>query len=419
MKKKSTMSAILVLLIMGFGCASCSGDGDEPRNPDRIEMSAESPREIIADCGGGMYTVTFTSENEWNAECDSDWMRVSQSFGNGGRVQLNIYTDPNTTYDERIGRIKITSGRSASSEILVTQPQKDAIVLSKHVYSLSYKAQDFSLTAGHNVAYDMKCDVDWISRADTRSFTEEKLIFKIEPNITTEQRTGVITFTSKDGAIEQNVRIEQQARKLNHIYKFKGALGLDIDHELIEEISIRVNAWPDTALVEKEYPDLKHFIDDNKILRDKNGSIVQCKHEWMTFSNYYHLPNCYLIRKTTGGWQQFKDVEFTTTVPCKNMTVSIYIRKRRPQPGFSKVLGVKVDAEISIDGGKRTKFDSDEDGAKKFIHDNQFFFGDAEAKGEFSVSNLEYNGEDRTYPFCYEYINSNRLTYVFPPGVIP
>lgn len=25
---------------------------------------------------------------------------------------------------------------------------------------------------------------------------------------------------------------------------------LDIDHELIEEISIRVNAWPDTALVD-------------------------------------------------------------------------------------------------------------------------------------------------------------------------
>ena len=94
--------------------------------------------------------------------------------------------------------------------VIVTQTQKDALVVAKDSYTIESDGGQIQIEVGHNVDFDIEISNDWITKAqNTRAFVTETLNFNIAKNPTTDNREGAIIFKSKDGALSQTVKVYQ------------------------------------------------------------------------------------------------------------------------------------------------------------------------------------------------------------------
>ena len=100
-----------------------------------------------------------------------------------------------------------------SSEIIIIQAPKDAIVIAKDTYNISNEEETIKIVVQHNVDFDIEISEnakDWISQTTTRALTETDLFFTIAANPGDSDRDGTITFISqKDQNCKQIVKIHQ------------------------------------------------------------------------------------------------------------------------------------------------------------------------------------------------------------------
>ena len=94
--------------------------------------------------------------------------------------------------------------------IVVTQKQKDALILSQQVYELPDVESVIELEVQANVSYETSISVDWIEPVTSRSLTKETLTFRVAANESTEQRSGTITV--KSGELEETVNVYQAGK---------------------------------------------------------------------------------------------------------------------------------------------------------------------------------------------------------------
>lgn len=143
---------------------------------------------------------------------DADWISESTTRS----VSTNtFYFDiaANEEYDQRTAEIKFSNADKGLSEVVtIVQAQKDAIVIAEDSYSVSGQGDAIEIAVGHNVEFDIEIDVDWISQVQTRALETSTLIFNVAQNETDAERSGTITFTSKDNdEISQVIAVKQEA----------------------------------------------------------------------------------------------------------------------------------------------------------------------------------------------------------------
>ena len=143
---------------------------------------------------------------------DADWISESTTRS----VSTNtFYFDiaANEEYDQRTAEIKFSNADKGLSEVVtIVQAQKDAIVIAEDSYSVSGQGDAIEIAVGHNVEFDIEIDVDWISQSQTRALETSTLIFNVAQNETDAERSGTITFTSKDNdEISQVITVKQEA----------------------------------------------------------------------------------------------------------------------------------------------------------------------------------------------------------------
>lgn len=142
---------------------------------------------------------------------DADWISESTTRS----VSTNtFYFDiaVNEEYDQRTAEIKFSNADKGLSEVVtIVQAQKDAIVIAEDSYSVSGQGDAIEIAVGHNVEFDIEIDVDWISQVQTRALETSTLIFNVAKNETDAERSGTITFTSKDNnEISQVITVKQE-----------------------------------------------------------------------------------------------------------------------------------------------------------------------------------------------------------------
>ena len=142
---------------------------------------------------------------------DADWISESTTRS----VSTNtFYFDiaANEEYDQRTAEIKFSNADKGLSEVVtIVQAQKDAIVIAEDSYSVSGQGDAIEIAVGHNVEFDIEIDVDWISQVQTRALETSTLIFNVAQNETDAERSGTITFTSKDNdEISQVITVKQE-----------------------------------------------------------------------------------------------------------------------------------------------------------------------------------------------------------------
>ena len=208
---------ILLLAMIAF-CWSCSGGGEDvptptptpkPEEKPKIEVTTTAP---VFSQGGESATVTFTSTDSWTIDVTegraSSWCSVTPTSGNKGTNTLTITTTANDTYDERNAKVTIKAGTTTQS-FVVTQKQKDAIIVAKNEYTLDAVGGTLNFDVNTNVDFKVDTSVDWIKQnGGSRGLEAKPLSFTISENTSDESREGLIIITSGD--LKQTIKIIQK-----------------------------------------------------------------------------------------------------------------------------------------------------------------------------------------------------------------
>jgi hypothetical protein len=156
-------------------------------------------------------TINIDVNNDWAASSSEEWCILSPTNGDKNVHAISLTVQRNHTYNDRECYITIQS-KDKSETIIVKQKQLDGIVLETSSISISDKAQIFEITVNSNIVYDVSVSCDWLAVVNTKALTSRNLVFNAEENTSLEQRTGIISFKSKDEKMFNNVIVEQKQK---------------------------------------------------------------------------------------------------------------------------------------------------------------------------------------------------------------
>lgn len=210
MKNKLFFFLSLCLIQLITVC-SCQDDNESP-SPETsfsITIEGEDTRPVVPQTGGTI-SIPFTATGNWTASLMNDradsWITLTPSSGSAGDVLLSITTTANDTYDERNATVVLRCGDD-SENIVVTQKQKDALLVSSSKYEVEAEGGDISVEVQANISFEVEIGVDWIERIETRALTTSSLNFSIATNETGEPREGKIII--KSGDLSETIHVYQ------------------------------------------------------------------------------------------------------------------------------------------------------------------------------------------------------------------
>lgn len=163
---------------------------------------------------GGQFAINVNTNTEYTVlipEEAQSWLKVDSK---GPILVLSLST--NTAYDDRSTKVTLVGiDGVTTSEFVLTQFQKDAIVLSESNYNLTYNAQDVEIVLQSNVdvMVEIPADITWISHSSTRALTERVVTLNVALNEDAPSRTGNITITDPKRNITKSITVTQNGAK--------------------------------------------------------------------------------------------------------------------------------------------------------------------------------------------------------------
>ena len=246
-KMHCMQKALFVLLSVVL--VACSGEEkvnlpDEPETPEaEITLAEGTDKHPLLDASGGTVTLHFTSTADWKATVGnvraSSWITVSPTSGKAGEASVTISVAANDGTDERTASVFLDCGDSRET-IVVTQKQKDALIVSRQSYELSAGESLIEVEVEANVTFEVEVSDTWIEQISTRSLEKSVLSFRILANDGYEKRSGSILVRS--GELQETVRIYQEGKEkevllLSEDMVEVGALGGTVDVQLQSSVS--------------------------------------------------------------------------------------------------------------------------------------------------------------------------------------
>ena len=246
-KMHCMQKALFVLLSVVL--VACSGEEkvnlpDEPETPEaEITLAEGTDKHLLLDASGGTVTLHFTSTADWKTTVvnvrASSWITVSHTSGKAGEASVTISVAANDGTDERTASVFLDCGDSRET-IVVSQKQKDALIVSHQSYELSAGESLIEVEVEANVTFEVEVSDTWIEQISTRSLEKSVLSFRILANDGYEKRSGSILVRS--GELQETVRIYQEGKEkevllLSEDMVEVGALGGTVDVQLQSSVS--------------------------------------------------------------------------------------------------------------------------------------------------------------------------------------
>lgn len=214
---KKTLSMLAIMSAVLVSCTKSeinenNGNNGNPPDEPVYEISI-SPKDLTFGAKGGDQTVTVTSSEDWYLDGESDWCKVSASYGsNGDKVMFSADPYENTD-EERTATFTFYCG-DKDVELVVTQEAK--------VYSISVEpkelefessADEKTVTITSSDDWDFLTEEDWISVSEQNGETGASVKVIVTENDKAEIRTGVATFRCGDK--QADVKITQEAKEFS------------------------------------------------------------------------------------------------------------------------------------------------------------------------------------------------------------
>lgn len=209
MKKTLSMLAIMSAVLVSCAKSEINEDNGNPQDEPVYEISISS-KDLTFGAEGGDQSVTVTSSEDWYLDGESDWCKVSTSYGSNGD-KVTFSADPyENTNEERTATFTFYCG-DKDVELVVTQEAK--------VYSISVEpkeltfesaADEKTVTVASSDDWDFMTEEDWISVSEQNGKNGAAVKIAVTENNKAEIRTGVAIFRCGDKQSE--VKITQEAK---------------------------------------------------------------------------------------------------------------------------------------------------------------------------------------------------------------
>ena len=208
---------IITLAVTSLMFSACKQelDFDETSlRPGQAEASFSSGNvNMDFPSSAGSASVDLDASGKWQAAFVNDrakeWCRLSTDSGKRGKANITVSVTENPEYDQRSASIQFTCG-DLSRTIVVTQKQKDAILVSSNRLDVKEEGGKVSIEVRANIAYEYNVSAgaeSWIQPLDTRGLTPSTFYFQVSRNEELDKREGGIVFRS--GTITETVKVYQ------------------------------------------------------------------------------------------------------------------------------------------------------------------------------------------------------------------
>lgn len=240
---KTFKSIGMAILAIGIytNFISCSDDGKESPIPNQPAIEEFTQSDMNFTEKANEQTFTFTTNADWTISVapikgGENWCTASPTQGNAGNQTVKIAVVENSTYDDRSVTVTLKSGTESKS-FVVTQKQKDALLLTSDKVEINQTGGDFTIEVKANINYTAIIEEDckdWIKeKSNTRTLSTTTKTYSAAVNEENEKREGTITFTN--GTLSETVHIYQAGGDIILLSKNEynvDAAGEDITVEL-------------------------------------------------------------------------------------------------------------------------------------------------------------------------------------------
>ena len=184
---------------------------------------------------GSTISVNVQSNIEFGVQMpDVDWIVDEASSRGLSSHTLKYVIKANEGYDSRFASIVFFDKNSSLKDTLnIVQAQKDAIVVSEKAINVDDYGGVVEVKLNANVDFEVEIpsDVTWITKVDSRTFTEKSFYLKIAYNPNDEARSASIQVINNNSQLSETIVITQQGQivvaTLNEAGTLKSFLGND------------------------------------------------------------------------------------------------------------------------------------------------------------------------------------------------
>ena len=289
---------ILALTVLVLSFSAC-----QPKELN-FEESSLRPGQADASFSSGNVNMNFSSAagsasvdleatGKWKAafvnDRAKDWCSLSTESGKRGKATITVSVKESADYDQRSASIQFTCGKQART-ILVTQKQKDAVLISSNRLDVKEEGGNVSIEVRANIPYDYTISEDsksWITPLGTRGLISTTLNFRVSRNEELQKREGGIVFRS--GASTETVKVYQD-----------GAAPCVI----VSSSDVKVPSEGGPFSVE-----IRHNVSVSPIISPECKWIKDIKTRAMSTSTFHFSADKNNYRKDRQAWVAFKNDE--------------------------------------------------------------------------------------------------------------
>lgn len=190
-----------------FFCLCCFACSD-----DKVEATLGlSVKELSFYDVGGEDVINITTSGDWTATSDAAWCRLAQTSGVGSGV-VKVEAEVNTTGAERHAQITVSAGKN-TQVVKVTQYKETEFELSETNKSLTYDAQDDTLTVKANGDWVTENKTDWITLTpESGSAGVTTVVITVKENPEDQERQAIVNFSMPKAHKTQPLTLTQYGK---------------------------------------------------------------------------------------------------------------------------------------------------------------------------------------------------------------
>lgn len=198
------MKKIALMLAIAVAAIACKPE--EQITPE-VTVNSDAAA-LVIEQEGGEVLIDFDANVEWTAAFKgaADWCTLSPASGAAGPNKVKVIAVENETNDNRTVTVVITA-QTAVKEVVVTQLQKDALVISgEKTFAVPAEGGEVKFAVNHNLAIDVTTDADWITM--TKAMETSEITLAVAANTGAERTAEIVV---KAGALKQTLTVTQAA----------------------------------------------------------------------------------------------------------------------------------------------------------------------------------------------------------------
>lgn len=191
--------------------------------PDQVISVKQSQKDAIIvekssydiPYGGGGIEINVEANVSFDVKTSVDWIHyVETKAMNNSTIFVKV--DENQAYDDREGIVEVSSKNgSLKYSIFVKQESAPGLFVNPTSFDVSYEAQMLEVEVKNNLSFSVEIPNEaqgWISiksNTQTKSLTDDKVVFDITQNSAINSREASIVIKQKNGNLSKNVIIKQ------------------------------------------------------------------------------------------------------------------------------------------------------------------------------------------------------------------